>query len=262
MQSIRRWMAKNRTLAKVLACTSMVTCYSSLLLLDVPLWIVLIIDLFMVFYFSVWVDVSIGKLVQPAIQMMNEQCDPYPLLEETARQMHYGYKGTMEQTNIINHACALRNCGQYQQALDLLLGINIDRNSGTLPAAKFVYYNNLSDLMTLMCYYAEAEVWYQKQVQIFGDMPENKIKKSLRQTMESATASAWFRRGEYAKAQAALNAMQPKELSHQVGNALLYARCCIAQGYPEGARQPLQFVLDNGNRFFAVQEARDLLSKL
>jgi tetratricopeptide (TPR) repeat protein len=262
MQGIRRWMAKNRTLAKILICSFVVFCYSSFILQGVSPWIVVLIDLFFVFFFCFWVDVIIYQLPMPAIKAMDEKCDPYPLLEETTRQLQYGYKGTLDQTNRINHACALRQIGQYQQALDVLCGINIDLYSGTIPATKFVYYNNLMDVLTLMGRYGEAEVWYQKAIQIYKDMPNNKIKKQLTETVESAAAYAWFRRGEYAKAIEALNATHPKRLSSQVGHALLYARCCIAEGNAEAARQSLQFVIERGNRFYAVQEAMYLLGQI
>ena len=48
----------------------------------------------------------------------------------------------------------------------------------------------------------------------------------------------------------------------RVYNALLYAQCCIAEGNPEGARQPLQFVIDWGNRLDAVQIAKELMCQL
>ncbi|MBQ7416288.1 MAG: hypothetical protein IJW14_04555 [Oscillospiraceae bacterium] len=262
MQSIRRWMAKHRILAKVLVCTTMVICYSSLLLVDVTPWLVVAVDLFMIFFFNIWVDVSIANLVTPTIKTLNEQCDPYPMLEETERQLHYGYKGTLDQTNRINYACALRQIGQYQQALDVLNDINVDRYGGLQAVSKYVYYNNLMDVLTMMGRYAEAEIWYQKAVQIYKDLPENRIKKQLADSVESAAAYAWFRRGEYEKAKETLNATQPKELCNRVGHALLYARCCVAEGNLDAAREPLEFVIQCGNRLYAAQEAQILLQQI
>ena len=262
MEGFARWTAKHRTLAKVLFGTILCVCYSSLILLDVPLWVVAGIDLFVVLFVCLWADASILRLLQKPLQALDESCDPYPLLQETALQMTYGYKGVTEQANLINHAVALRCAGQYQQAWELLSAINIDRYSGTLPATKYVYYNNLDDLLTQMGRYPEAEVWYQKAVQIYQDMPDNKMKRQLQETVEAAAASAWFRRGEFGRAREALNAIHPEKLRNRVEHALLYAKCCLAEGNPESARQPLQFVIDWGNRHCAVQEARNLMSQL
>lgn len=262
MNSFARWVARNRTLAKVLFGTLLCVCYSSLVLLDVPLWIVVPIDLFVVLFVCLWVDASIIKLLQDPLKALDEGCDPYPLLQETAVQMGYGYRGVTDQANRINHALALRCAGQYQQAWEVLTAINIDRYSGTLPATKYVYYNNLEDVLTLMGRYPEAEIWYQKAVQIYQDMPENRMKRQLREAVEGAAASAWFRRGEYAKARECLNALHPQQLRSRVHHALLYAQCCIAEGNPEGARQPLEFVINWGNRLAAVQVAQELMNQL
>jgi tetratricopeptide (TPR) repeat protein len=209
---------------------------------------------------SVHIDGSLTRLQKNPLQILNNDCDPYPFLQETTEQLTYKTTGVMEQTIKINHAAALREVGRYQDALDLLNSINIDRYSGTVPVHRFVYYHNLTDILSLVGNYSEAEVWYQKAVQIYQDMPENKLKQNLRPLVEAMAADAWFRRGEYEKAIECSKALYPTEPCNQINQAMLIARCYIALGQPEEARKPLEFVVAKGNRLHAVAQARAMLN--
>lgn len=262
MEKLARWMARNRVLAKSLLCVGLCTCYTMLLVLGVHWWIVILIDLFMIFFSCVFVDSSAVKLQQKPLKALSDHCDPYPLLQETAELLTCGFSGVTEQAIRINHCLALREIGQYQKSWELLSAMNIDRHAGTLPQVKFVYYCNLCDVLTLMGRYPEAEVWYQKAIQIYQDMPENKAKQSLREAVEGMAADAWYRRGDYGQARACISARQPETLNNRVDQALFYARCCIAMSEPEAARQSLEFVITYGNRLYAVAQARYLLEQM
>lgn len=260
MKGLDRWIAKHRKLAKWLFGALLVGCYSLLLVLGVPLWAVIIIDLFVLLVNSTHIDGSLMRLQKQPTQALISDCDPYPLLQETTEQLTYGPTGVIEQNIKVNHALALREVGRYQDALELLNSINIDRYAATLPVTRFVYYNNLTDVLTLLGNYPEAEVWYQKAVQIYQDMPENKLKQRLRPVVEAMAADAWFRRGEYEKTIECVNALYPSEAYNQINQAMLIARCYIALGQPEEARKPLEFVVAKGNRLHAVAQARAMLN--
>lgn len=262
MNDFARWVAKNRMLAKILFSVVLCGCYSMLLVLEVPVWIVIVVNCLTVFFVCLWADASSGKLLMEPLRMLSDQCDPYPLLEETALQLTYGFKGTMLQQLQINHALALRETGQYQRSWELLSSINIDHYNGTLPYVKFVYYCNLCDILTRLGRYPEADVWYQKAIQIYQAMPENKVKHQFREAVEGMAADAWFRRGEYDKALEYMKVRQPEKLSNRVDQALLCARCFIAMGDKDGARKPLEYVITNGNRLHAATQARFLLGNL
>ena len=262
MDKLARWGAQNRVLAKTLFSAILCACYSMLVVLGVWLWVVVLIDLLVIFFVCVWVDASSEKLMQKPLKALAEFCDPYPLMQETAEQLTYGLSGVTEQAIRINHCLALREIGQYQQCWELLSAINIDRHAGTLPVVKFTYYCNLCDVLTLMGRYPEAEVWYQTAIQIYRDMPENKMKQALREAVEGMAADAWYRRGGYAQARACISACRPEKLNNRVDQALLYARCSIAMGEADAARQSLEFVIAYGNRLYAVTEARYLLDTL
>ena len=262
MKGLDRWMAKHRKLAKWLFGALLVGCYSLLLVLGVPLWAVILIDLLVLLVNSAYIDGSYLRLQKKPIQALDEGCDPYPLLQETTEQLTYGPGGFIEQCIKINQALAFREAGRYQDALDLLNSINIDRYATIVPVTRFVYYNNLTDILTLMGNYTEAEIWYQKAVQIYQDLPANKDKEKLRPVVEAMAAEAWFRRGEYEKTIECSNALYPPMPSSQINQAMLIARCYIALGQPEEARKPLEFVIARGNRLHAVAQARAILNNI
>lgn len=259
MQYIDRWTAKNRKLAKWLFGTLLVGCYSLLAVLGVPLWAVVFIDLFVIFVVNVHVYTSYDRLQKKPLKALFEDCDPYPLLQETGEQLTYDLSGSIEQTVTINHCVALREVGRYQDALEVLENLNIDRYAGTILTVKVTYYNNLADLLTLTGRCSEAEIWYQKAVQIYQDMPDNRLKQQLRPVVEAMAADAWFRRGDYEKAIECSNALYPPQAANQVNQAMLIARCYLALGRPEEARKPLEFVIARGNQLHAVSQARAML---
>jgi FimV-like protein len=48
----------------------------------------------------------------------------------------------------------------------------------------------------------------------------------------------------------------------EVDVARIYAKAYLALGKPEFARENLQFVIENGNKLYAVTEAKELLARL
>jgi tetratricopeptide (TPR) repeat protein len=127
---------------------------------------------------------------------------------------------------------------------------------------KCIYYNNLTSHLHNAGQYDEAEIWYAKTLQIYSDLPENRLKKRLSHAIESATADALFRKGEYREAISLLDRITPQSQRHRVGLALLYARCAIRLDDVETARTKLQFVLQHGNRLYCVEEAGRMIETL
>lgn len=262
MGGVARWVAKHRTLARITLGVIFGCWLGMLLEMGVWLWLVVLLGVLAVFFVCLWVGSSGPYLLIAPTKALNEGCDPYPLLREAQEQLTYRNTGPNEQLLCLDQCVALRYAGEYQQALEQLNAINIDRYAGTLPTSKFVYYNNLTDLLSVMGHFSEAEIWYQKAVQIYQDLPENKAKEKLRQLVDYLTADAWFRRGDYSQAIACVNALQPKTLVERIDRAMLYARCCAAMGQPERAKEQLEFVLAYGNRLYAVTEARYMMDQI
>ncbi len=263
MKTFYRFCSKYRTPAKILLGLFLCGAYSLFLWwLHAPIWLHPILWLLLIFINHVAVDSFRNKLLVPAIQQMDDACDPYPLLGELDVQASYPASESMRQIYLINRATALRNIGEFETALTLLRGINIDKSPSTVATIKFIYYNNLADLYHLLGHFDEADVWNEKAQQIWRDLPENKQKQQFSLNVRAASAEALFRKGEYAEAMVLLDQLDFPALRGRVDMALLYARCALQTGNVETAKIKLQFVLQNGNRLFCVEEARKILAEI
>lgn len=199
-------------------------------------------------------------LLREPLEILEQNCDPYPLLEEVAlhmRKLPEGFHGQMTQ---INYAMALVQTGDYDKALETLEAIDIEQMPN--PYAKFIYYNNLCDLMTRLNRYPEADNWYAKTQEILDGLPNNRMKSRLDRTVEMNAIEARFRDQDYVGALRRL-AKIPCPTPRSVAEAaLLAARCNIALEEYDKAKEKLHYILDNGNRLHCVTEARELLEKL
>ena len=103
-------------------------------------------------------------LLREPLEKLEQGCDPYPLLAEVEIQMKKlpdSFQGQMIQ---INYALALVQTGSYEKALEVLEAVDMDKYPN--PIAKFIYYNNLCDLMTRLDRYPEADSWYRKSLEV------------------------------------------------------------------------------------------------
>lgn len=263
MEKLARWMVKNRLLAKILGAAFLCGAYTFMLLdLGAPLWVVLPVDAVLLFMIHTLVDTAGGRLLKKPLEHLDKLCDPYPFLNEVQEQLRCKCSPLVMQTLQINYAVGLRHIGKWEEALTVLQGIHIDRYSGTLPATKVVYYNNLSDLMNLLGQQEAAQIWYQKSAQIYRDMPESRVKRQLERTLRIAYAESCMRQGAYDQARVCLDSLPERPLRSQVDTALIYGRCCIALGDIQSAKNALNFVVEKGNLLYCVEQAKALLKEL
>ena len=199
-------------------------------------------------------------LMKEPLEKLELDCDPYPLLEEVELHMQKlpdGFRGQMTQ---INYAMALVQTGNYEKALQTLEAIDIEKFPN--PFAKFIYFNNLCDLMTRLERFPEADSWYAKSREILDILPNNRLKSRLDRTVEMNAIEARYRDQDYVGALRRL-ARIPCPTARSVAEAaLLAARCNLALGETEKAKEKLQYVVDNGNRLHCATEARSLLETL
>ena len=161
----------------------------------------------------------------------------------------------------INHACALRNIGRYLQSFEILKSIDPSHVSKP-PANKFVYYNNLADTCYLIGEIEEAIESHKKAKEAYSSLPD-KAKVSLPDNVfVNLDAQKEFSRGNY---QAVLDILAPaneKKLVHKIDNAVLRAKAHVALGHFDDARRELSFVIESGNKLYAVIEAKRILNEI
>lgn len=262
MNKFQHFVARYKFLSFFLLVILACGIYSFLLMmLNVPIWGLIIVNLILVFVIYAYVEYSPEPIMRRALKELNDNCDPYPLLEETEKLLTYKNSEVLEQIILINHAVGHRSVGDYQKNLDILRMLNIDKTAGIQPIQKVVYYNNLMDACGLLEKYDEAEIWYSKMMLILGDIKNEKQLQALESAMQSATAFHHFCQKEYDKALQIMNEKKDVNRNNAIDNAMLYAKIATAMGDIDTAKKKLQFVIENGNRLYAVQEAKDLLKE-
>ncbi len=229
---------------------------------EVPFLSVYLADLFIWLVVSRFIATAPGKLLQEPLEIMNQQCDPYPFLEEVERQMLHRRTGPQEQLLLIQYAVGLRVTGHNQKAAEILEGINIDRYPGLTPHFKFMYYNNLSDALLALDRTFEGLIWHRKAKQIYNDLPEGKQKQEFSNTMQLSEAEALYYEGDYDKALRKVAWITCKSQKSLLSAALLAAKCHMALEEPDKAKEKLTYVVERGNKLHITEEAKALLDTL
>lgn len=200
------------------------------------------------------------QLMDPTVKIMNDQCDPYPMLEEATYQLGY-VKNRSDRTLLTLNRCAgLIDAGYYQQGLEELEALDI-HDPAVIASWRFVYYHNLT-VAAIECKNQEkAETYYQTALQQVGGMKgKAREKASLQRVMLSAEICLMY--GNWAQAYELLGPVSPETMQGQVSRAYALARIAVAQGQPDIARVHLDFVLTHGNRLHVVTKAQGLLEQL
>ena len=263
MKKMARFMAKHTGLMTIVGLVVLpVSCVIIGDAFSFPDWLTYTLAAVFAVYWMLLVITAGTYLLKESLEILNNQCDPYPFLKEMNEQRAYPGNDTVKQLREIDYALALRCVGEYEKAFALLSSINIDKNPGMLPNTKVVYYNNLFDLCALMGKHQEAVIWYEKTMQIFHDMKPGKPKEQLRKAVESNRGTWHFCKSEYDQALQALGQVKVENLNDRIENAMMYARTYLAMGESEKAIKPLTFVAENGNKLFFAEEARQLLEKI
>ncbi|MBQ8893980.1 MAG: hypothetical protein IJ043_06175 [Clostridia bacterium] len=262
MKKVYIWAVSHRPLAILAAAGVLCGIYGGLFyLLDSPFWLVALGMVICLLLAGVTPALCINKLILPATKALNEQCDPYPLLEVTGELLQKKLAPSLRQLVLMDHGAALANLGQRQDYYDLLKNIHIDQYAGTLPSVKLVYYCNLAGVCTELGKYVEADLCTEKVRMFFADIKNAKQRAQLQTPVTLCEADACYRKKDY---DGALNLLHPIKAEHwhaAVDRAMAMAKNYLAVGQKEYAREGLQFAVDHGNRLCSVQEARKLLEE-
>lgn len=199
-------------------------------------------------------------LLREPLEKLENGCDPYPLLQEVELQMKKLPDSFQGQMIRINYALALVQTGSYEKALEALEAVDMDKYPN--PLAKFIYYNNLCDLMTRLNRYQEADSWYRKSLEMLDSIPNKRLKERLDRTVEMNTIEALYRDQDYSGALRRLARIPCPTPRSVVDAALLAARCNLGLEEWDKAKEKLQYVIDNGNRLQCVTEARAMMDTL
>ena len=263
MKSIYGWITRHTGLCKgilffILTGFTLYTTglpyvsFISIYLIDLALW----------FLGNRLIAAAPGKLARDANEQLTQHCDPYPLLELMDQMAGWNLPGYQQQVAQMDYAAALRETGRYHKALEVLESIHIDKFPGTSPYVKYIYYHNLCDVLYLLDHKDEARIWYKKSLQLYEDIPPIKVKEALSNTYDLMAAEVLHYEGNHEEALHKVSQIKLLSPRNILDAAMLAAKCHIALQQPEQAREKLQYIIEHGNRLYAVEEAKSLLETL
>lgn len=263
MNRIQHLVAKYKTVSFIILTIFLCGVYSIVLLqINAPMWLMFIINLVLAFIIYAYVEYSPDPIMRTALKALNDECNPYPLYEETAKLLTYKNSIVVQQIILMNHAVALRSMGEYQRNLALLKELNIDKAAGMPPVNKVVYYNNLMDAYGLLEQYTDAKIWYHKMLQIYGDIKNPKQLEQLQRAVTCANIFYAYCDKNYEKALELLNEMPFTDMKSSIDHAMLYAKTALAMGDTKTAKAKLEYIVRNGNKLYAVKEAQEMLCQM
>jgi len=260
MKPIYRWIFNHSRLAHViLAVVVTVICYFGLDPAYFSFGLRFLITFSMLFSCYTLVGSVPELLLRKPLQILEQGCDPYPFLNEL--ELHIG-KVRVDahgQMTYINYAMALVQTGQYEKALKILERIDINQFPNTPVIAKFIYYNNLCDVLTRLNRFEEADRWYQQGKDVYDSLPGNRMKQSLERTAEMNEIEYLYRDQDYAGALRRLAKIPCPTQRSLMEAALLAARCNLGLEEFSKAREKLNYVITHANRLGCVMDAKTLL---
>lgn len=263
MNKFQRWVSTHALFAKIFISVVVCVIYTALLFwLDAAWWIMILIDLLLLFLTNTYVNNCVMKRVDEGVKVLDHQCDPTLLLKETEALLNQKLPEVNRQIVTINYSVALRNLGEIQKAFDLLASVHIDKCPTMLTVNKLLYYNNMADLLEEQGEYKQAEVYFNKLVQVHTDLKDQTQRKHTEYLLTAGSVSRCIQKQEYETALAILNEMPPATLRQEVEGALKRAQITLALNRPEEAKKHLQFVIEKGNRLYCVPRAQELLEHL
>ena len=197
-----------------------------------------------------------------AFKKLQEQCDPYPLLDVTEKLIEYDISPWHTRIAIMDRCCALACVGRTKEAYDNMVSINIEEPPEVHYITKVMYYNNLMDFATRLGLYDEAEQNYEKALRLYENISERKLKDRYLYLFKAAEYMAEYRKGDYAKAIELIDSVENNYIQSKVDATMFSAKCYIALGENEKAKESLEFVVKNANKTCFGKEAEELLKTL
>lgn len=264
MDSFCRWVAKHqKTVYYGLALLLGVLIAVLMLYFDLPALLGFALGITGVHAIAFSVAFCCGRFQEQTRKIMTEQCDPYPFLNELRTQLSYDNLPFHNAALRINFAAALHNTGSTQAALDVMRQIPLAQKKSASPALKAIYCNNLATYLQVLEDSPAAEDAYRQFRALAAEKKADKyLKKYSPSLVPMAEVEQLYRQGEYTAALERSRAIPVNSAYDRVHNTFLQARCSIALGDPDTARQALRFVIDHGNRLAVVDRAKALLDTL
>lgn len=202
------------------------------------------------------VGLAPNRLLAPSIKIRDEQCDPYPLLREAETLLTYRLPKKLRGVVLMDYCAALQDAGDVHRAYDILHTVNVEKINMP-PLVRFVYYNNLASVCTIMELTAQANDCFAIQRQLYATFSSGQ-QAQMKDVMAAAAALERYRNRDPREAMRLLSLLTPRTRYAGVENAMVYALCALAVGETASAKENFEYVIAYGNRLAIVEKAKAL----
>lgn len=264
MEKLNRWIAKHAWLIYILSYVlAFLIAIMVINLRDdlpvIPVYIAMIAWIFACFRFAFS---RCNVLLRKPTEILVNECDPYPFLEEHQRQRDYPGNSFLKHQRIVSEAMGLREIGEFTQACALLESARNEIVLRAHPINQVIYCSEMAYLSFKQMNLEEMEAWHRELMETYSKIKREKYRKYLAPVMTSHAVTYHFARKEYQQYLQALETVSVTTLRNRVVRSMSLANYHASIGETEKAKEFLKFVIDNGNRLHLVAEAKVLLEKI
>lgn len=260
MEKLNRFFAKNYY-AVYIVCSILSFVVYVLLWQTVGL-LALLIACALIYLSAAWLASRSGRLLKNPGQILENQCDPYPYLEEVQRQRDYSGPWTLKYNRTMLEAAALVLVGQPEQAYQMLTPMQEKVFKSRFTALQLVYSGTMVSVCRALDRVYEVENWQAKYMELLPKLKNKRLKQVYTDGLPMALALYHTFRKEHELSQQHLQQFTPKSMYDRVHVAVVSAENNIAMGETEKAKEALRFVVENGNKLHVVILARQMLEEL
>ena len=225
-------------------------------------WIAIILVYVGIFLASRWTGTRHIALLKEPMRLWDEQCDPYPFLEEIRGHRNFAGVKILKQLRLINEGSAMMALGDFNNAYYLLLPLQESVGKSKRKDLQTRYYMTVAQLCMAMDRIPEAEIWHEKMMNAYHLIKPETRKKIFVEAMPFYYARYYHSKQEYTQALQMLIGQEPKTLNDRVALAMHYGRNYYALGQWDKAKDPLTFVAEYGNKLYAATQARQMLAEI
>lgn len=264
MKKLNRWVAKHAWLVYIL---SIVLMYLLAIVATNGYYGPLIIFVYLAMF--AWTFVSTryvfsrgNVLLKKPMEILLQECDPYPFLEETQRQKNYPRNRNLKLWHILYEGMALREIGEFSQAHALLAAHGNELVPRTAMVVQAQYYAEMAYLSAKLGDLQGMEFWHEKLLDAHSKTKTKRHKQFTESAVTSHLVMYHYARQEYSQSCQVLQNVPTDAPRSRVAVAMNQAKIHLAMGETELAREKLEFVIQNGNKLYIVTEAKALLANI
>jgi len=258
MEKLTRWIATHRIVVYIISVVILVAWN----LFNTSFFNMGVISFLIIFFAILLPDLCTNKIINRAIAKLNNECDPYPLLEESEFFLARKNKKMWEHAHLTNKYCALREMGRYREVYDGLSEMATKKYRGVSPIGAYVFWNNFADICTILGKKEEEVELYAKAQECFAKIKPKKQQEQMENYACIRSAAHLYCQGAYEDALKTLKQFQPQSLRNEISMHKLFGEIYLKQNDVEQARYHLQIVAEQGNRLYEVEEAKALLANM